>query len=171
MQRTLNQRIKKRESFRPFAPAVLAERADEWFELQDIPSPYMLFTAAVRDGHRSHADACDPPLLASALDHVASDIPAVTHVDGSARVQTVSRESNPAFWAILAAFERRTGCPVLVNTSFNVRGEPVVCTPEDAYRSFLWTDVDHLVLGSWLLTRSEQPDAGEAARAPAHLAD
>lgn len=140
MQSRLNQKIKFRESFRPFAPAVLAGRAAALFEL-DRESPYMLLTARVRPGA--------PPL------------PAVTHVDGSARVQTVDAVRHPHLHALLTAFERRTGCPALVNTSFNVRGEPVVCSPADAYRCFMKTGMDHLVLGGRLLHKAEQPPLRE----------
>ncbi len=153
MQSRLNRAIKFRESFRPFAPSVAAEHAAEWFAL-DRDSPYMLLTAAVR------------PERAGAL-------PAVTHVDGSARVQTVRAEDNPAFHALLVAFAARTGCPVLVNTSFNVRGEPVVCTPADALRCFRDTRIDVLVVGPFVLERAAQPGwaaRDAAAAAPAALA-
>jgi carbamoyltransferase len=142
MQSRLNLKIKFRESFRPFAPAVTEERAAAVFEL-DIASPYMQLVAQVRSGM--------PPL------------PAVTHVNGSARLQTVGAARHPRFHALLEAFERRTGCPVLVNTSFNVRGEPVVCTPADAYRCFMKTGMDHLVLGDRLLHKAEQPPLREPA--------
>jgi carbamoyltransferase len=135
----VNLKIKFRESFRPFAPAVLAERAGEWFEL-DRESPYMLLVCRVKPG---------------------AGIPAVTHVDGSARVQTVTRETAPAFYDLIAEFDRRTGCPVLINTSFNVRGEPIVCSPEQAYLCFMRTDMDVLVLGDNLLLKGEQPDLRE----------
>ena len=142
MRDTLNAKIKLRESFRPFAPIVRAERATECFEL-DGESPYMMFTAKVR------GDAWS----------------AVTHVDGSARLQTVAREDHPRLHALLRAFERRAGCPVLVNTSLNVRGEPIVCTPEDAYRCFMRTDMDALVLGRFILDKRAQPAAArEQAR-------
>jgi len=158
MQRRLNLKVKRRESFRPFAPSVLAERAADWFELAE-PSPYMAVVAPV------HADVRGEPItrhgddddLVSVLNRSTSAIPAVTHVDGSARLQTVDAARAPAFHRILTAFERRTGCPVLVNTSFNVRGEPIVCTPEDAYRCFMSTDIDWLVLEDCLLERSAQP--------------
>ncbi len=146
MQRVMNLKIKQRESFRPFAPAVLAERASEWFEL-DAPSPYMLVTARVRR---------DPSRPA---------IPAVTHVDGSARVQTVDREAMPRFHALLSRFAEKTGCPVLVNTSFNVRGEPIVCTPREAYACFMRTGIDHLVLEGHLLDKRAQPPWREPAPA------
>jgi carbamoyltransferase len=139
----LNRAIKFRESFRPFAPAVLAERAAGTFEL-DRESPYMLLVAPVVEAHRAA-------------------LPAVTHVDGSARLQTVTAAGHPRLHALLAAFERRTGCPALVNTSFNVRGEPMVCSPEDAYRCFMATGMDLLVLGGRLLRKAEQP----APRPPA----
>ncbi len=135
----VNLKIKFRESFRPFAPAVLAEKASEWFDI-DRDSPYMLLVCQVREG---------------------KDIPAVTHVDGSARLQTVTRESHPEFYDVIAGFERRTGCPVLINTSFNVRGEPIVCSPEDAYLCFMRTNMDVLVLGNQVLLKEEQPELHE----------
>jgi carbamoyltransferase len=141
MQRTLNLKIKFRESFRPFAPSVTREAAGDWFEL-DVESPYMLLVADVREQRRVPR----------------SEIPAVTHVDGSARVQTVSEETNPRFHRLLRAFERRTGCPVLVNTSFNVRGEPIVCSPEDAYACFMGTGMDALAVGQCLLRKQDQPE-------------
>lgn len=162
MQRTLNLRIKKRESFRPFAPAVLAEYASEWFDM-DHDSPYMLFTAQVtathlRDPEPSDADASDSePSVMERLHAVRSNIPAVTHVDGSARVQTVDAVRAPGLHRLLSAFHERTGCPVLVNTSFNVRGEPIVNTPTDAYRCFMTTEMDWLMLEDCLLDRRKQP--------------
>jgi carbamoyltransferase len=165
MQRRMNVAIKFREGFRPFAPSVLAERAAEWFEL-DAESPYMLLTAPVR-AERRVADAGGGRAGLDRLNAPRSQIPAATHVDHSARVQTVDAETSPLFHALLRAFEARTGCPVLVNTSFNVRGEPVVCTPADAYRCFMRTGIDHLVIGSFLLDKSAQP---AAAAAPPHAA-
>jgi carbamoyltransferase len=162
MQSRLNRLIKFRETFRPFAPAVLEERAHEYFEL-DGPSPYMLVVADVRESRRNEVDPAgdaSPPEVR--VREARSDIPAVTHVDYSARIQTVGADTNPRFHAILEAFERRTGCAVLVNTSFNVRGEPIVCTPEDAYGCFMNSGIDALVLGSMLLLREEQ----SAAAAP-----
>jgi len=156
MQSRMNLKIKYRESFRPFAPSVLEERAAEWFEL-DRPSPYMLITADVVDAHRREAPA-HPDDIRAWVNEVRSDIPAVTHVDGSARIQTVAAETAPDFHAVLSAFEELTGCPVVVNTSFNVRGEPIVCTPEDAYRCFARTEMDALVLEDCVLLRAEQPD-------------
>jgi carbamoyltransferase len=159
MQRRMNVAIKFREGFRPFAPSVLAERAADWFEL-DAESPYMLLTAPVRAARRLPDDGVERRGL-DRLGAPRSEIPAVTHVDHSARVQTVGDEAEPLFRALLEAFAARTGCPVLVNTSFNVRGEPVVCTPADAYRCFMRTGLDHLVLGPFLLDKAAQP-AGPA---------
>ncbi|HYF45769.1 MAG TPA: carbamoyltransferase N-terminal domain-containing protein, partial [Acidimicrobiales bacterium] len=156
LQSRMNLKIKYRESFRPFAPSVLAERAAEWFAL-DAPSPYMMLTAPVHPDHRRDPGA-HPDDLREWVNQVRSDIPAVTHVDGSARLQTVSEEDSPGFHAVLTAFEELTGCPVLVNTSFNVRGEPIVCTPEDAYACFARTEMDALVLEDCVLLRSEQPE-------------
>jgi carbamoyltransferase len=161
MQRVLNERIKKRESFRPFAPAVKAEDADEWFDL-DAPSPYMLLTAPVTASRRVEVEAGVSDVM-ERVQQVRSEIPAVTHVDHSARVQTVTPEGSPGLWRILDAFDRLTGCPVLVNTSFNVRGEPIVCTPEDAYRCFLQTEIDDLVIGSLHLERTRQALTADAA--------
>ncbi|HYC59064.1 MAG TPA: carbamoyltransferase [Thermoanaerobaculia bacterium] len=157
MQKRMNLKIKYRESFRPFAPAVLAEHASEWFDL-DVPSPYMLLVADVRDEHRIEMTEEQQALFGiDKLNVARSTIPAVTHIDYSARVQTVHRETNPRFHALLAEFHRVTGCPVVVNTSFNVRGEPIVCSPEDAYRCFMSTEMDALVIGQHLLLRAEQP--------------
>jgi carbamoyltransferase len=156
MQSIMNRKIKYRESFRPFAPSVLAERSADWFDL-DVESPYMMLVAPVREERRrsnGHRDADD---LRAWVNEVRSEVPAVTHVDYSARLQTVNAEHGPEFHAILSAFEALTGCPLMINTSFNVRGEPIVCTPEDAYRCFMRTEMDHLVLGSHLLAKSDQP--------------
>lgn len=155
MQARMNVAIKFREGFRPFAPSVLAERAGAWFDL-DVDSPYMLLTAAVRPEHRL-PDAAGDRWGIDRLNVPRSEIPAVTHVDYSARVQTVDRETNPGYHALLVAFEALTGCPVLVNTSFNVRGEPIVCTPDDAYRCFLRTGLDALAIGPFLLDKATQP--------------
>ncbi|MBW8886656.1 MAG: carbamoyltransferase [Fibrobacteres bacterium] len=160
MQREINLRIKFREGFRPFAPAVLRERAEEWFGLQ-TDSPYMLFTAPVREDKRGAPVPADVHGF-DMLKSVRGAIPAVTHVDGSARVQTVDAERNPSFHRLLRAFERKTGCPVLVNTSFNVRGEPIVCTPYDAYLCFMRTGLDLLVMGNFVVRKSEQPRLPEA---------
>jgi carbamoyltransferase len=158
MQRELNLKIKFRESFRPFAPSALAERAGEFFDL-DRPSPYMLLVAGVRNG-TSPATGSGLRGL-ERLRAIGGPLPAITHVDGSARLQTVHENTNPAFHALIEAFGRRTGVPVLVNTSFNVRGEPIVCTPADAYRCFMGTAMDVLVIGPCLLLKEQQP-AGHA---------
>ena len=157
MQSVMNLKIKYRESFRPFAPSVMREHVAEWFEL-DSESPYMLFVAEVRKvRQRKMSDAERSLWGIEKLNVPRSDIPAVMHVDYSARIQTVRRETSPAFWMILEAFYRLTGCPVLVNTSFNVRGEPIVCTPEDAYCCFMRTEMDALVLEEFILDKTEQP--------------
>jgi carbamoyltransferase len=156
MQRTLNLRVKYRESFRPFAPAVPVEDAAEWFD-HDGPSPYMLFVADVAQRRRRAPPGGEPPSFGIAKLAVArSEIPAVTHVDYSARLQTVHAETNPRFHALLERFKERTGCPVLVNTSFNVRGEPIVCSPEDAYRCFMGTEIETLVIGNCILRKNAQ---------------
>ena len=161
MQRRLNLRIKQRESFRPFAPVVLEERVGEWFEL-DRSSPYMSIVAGVRGATpappQDGGDPADELDLSSRMAAMRSPIPAVTHVDGSARVQTVDAVRHPELHRILTAFDRLTGCPVLVNTSFNVRGEPIVATAEDAYRCFMNTDIDWLLVDDCLLSRAEQPE-------------
>jgi carbamoyltransferase len=157
MQSVLNLKIKFRESFRPFAPAVLREDASDWFEL-DYDSPYMLLVADVARRRRIEMTEAQQALWGiDRLNVPRSEIPAVTHVDYSARVQTVRRDSNPLFYDIIKAFKNQTGCPVLVNTSFNVRGEPIVCTPEDAYRCFMRTEMDVLVLESFVLLKQAQP--------------
>lgn len=157
MQKRMNLAIKFRESFRPFAPAVLEGRQADYFELE-AESPYMLLVAPLRAERRGAGAAEDGSLQGLAkLDAVRGELPAVTHVDGSARVQTVSRDRSPRFHAILRAFERRTGCPVLVNTSFNIRGEPIVHSPGDAYRCFMFTDMDVLVVENCLLRKAGQP--------------
>jgi carbamoyltransferase len=158
-QRTLNLKIKFRESFRPFAPSVLAEEVRDWFDL-DHASPYMLLVADVKKDRRRAQTSEELSLCGlDRLNTVRSEIPAVTHVDYSARIQTVHRETNPRYHALLRAFSRRTGCPVLVNTSFNVRGEPIVCTPEDAWRCFMGTAIDSLAIGNCFLDKARQ-DSG-----------
>ncbi len=150
----INKRIKFRESFRPFAPAVLEEFSAEYFQLTQ-PSPYMLFTADVVPQHRTPNAPDDPTApLQERLARIRSDIPGVTHLDYSARVQTVSKGRSPRFHALLRAFYELTGCPVLINTSLNVRGEPIVCRPEEAYRCFMKTGIDHLVLDCYLVSKS-----------------
>ncbi|HHO68150.1 MAG TPA: hypothetical protein ENK12_03870 [Gammaproteobacteria bacterium] len=157
MQSVMNLKIKYRESFRPFAPAVKAERVSDWFGL-DRPSPYMLIVADVREDKRLAMTDDQQRLFGiEKLMVPRSELPAVTHVDYSARIQTVHPDTNPRFYRLLDAFERRTGCPVLVNTSFNVRGEPIVCTPADAWRCFMRTEMDYLVLGNCILAKQEQP--------------
>ena len=140
MRDTLNMKIKFREGFRPFAPSVLADKASEWFEI-DCESPYMLLVAQVQEAKRI--------------------IPSVTHVDGSARLQTVTRAESPLYYDVIAEFGRLTGVPVIINTSFNVRGEPIVCTPHDAYLCFMRTNMDYLALGHHLLDKKEQPPLRE----------
>ena len=158
MQKTLNLKVKYRESFRPFAPSVLRERVADWFEL-DGDSPYMLLVADVVKSRRREMTAEERQLFGiDKLNVLRSEIPAVTHLDYSARIQTVHRDTNPRYHALLSAFEQKTGCPVLVNTSFNVRGEPIVCTPEDAFRCFMGTELDVLAVGNCYL-RKENQDA------------
>jgi carbamoyltransferase len=159
MQKMLNLKVKYRESFRPFAPAVLREDVADWFEL-DCDSPYMLLVAGVKPERRRAMTADEQALFGiDKLNVARSEIPAVTHVDYSARVQTVHRETNPRFHALISAFKERTGCPVVVNTSFNVRGEPIVCTPEDAFRCFMGTDIEVLVVGNCYLRKEDQDPA------------
>jgi carbamoyltransferase len=156
MQRQLNLKIKYRESFRPFAPSVLAEDCADYFEL-DADSPYMTLVADVRKERRLAMTDAELRLFGiDKLNVPRSDIPAVTHVDYSARVQTVHKETNPRYYALLETFKRRTGCSVLVNTSFNVRGEPIVCTPEDAFRCFMGSGMELLVVGNCILRKDEQ---------------
>ena len=156
-QRTLNLKVKQRESFRPFAPSVLREKAADWFEI-DCGGPYMLLTANVRPERRVPVDAAQDAVEAGVerVNVPRSQIPAVTHVDYSARLQTVDRETNPRYHALLEAFEARTGCPVLVNTSFNVNEEPIVCSPADAFACFMGTDIDCLAVGNLFLRKEGQ---------------
>jgi len=157
MQSVLNLKIKFRESFRPFAPSVMVEHADEWFDLRGHESPYMLLVPDVLpDRLRALTEEETAAQGFDKLKVVRSEIPAVTHVDNSARIQTVRREDNPAYHALLDAFRRKTGCPVLINTSFNVRGEPIVRTPEEAYTCFMRTHMDFLCLGGYVLDKTEQ---------------
>ncbi len=167
MQKRLNLKVKFREGFRPFAPSVLEEDVAEHFEL-DRPSPYMLLVAPVREHQqRPLPDGLREAPLYDRLYFQRSHLPAVTHVDYSARIQTVSRTTNPRYWELLRAFKALTGCGVLVNTSFNVRGEPIVCTPDEAYRCFMRTDMDFLVIGDYVFDKAEQPPL---AGAPATFA-
>jgi len=159
MQKTLNLKVKYRESFRPFAPSILRERVNEWFEL-DGDSPYMLLVADVVKSRRRAMTAEENQLFGiDKLNVPRSDIPAVTHVDYSARIQTVHQDTNPRYHALLSAFERKTGCPLLVNTSFNVRGEPIVGSPEDAFRCFMGTELDVLAVGNCYLRKEVQDPA------------
>ncbi|HEY2849372.1 MAG TPA: carbamoyltransferase [Gemmatimonadaceae bacterium] len=163
MQAQMNLKIKFRESFRPFAPSVLRERVNEYFEM-DCDSPYMLLVAPVKKERQIPMTSEQQKLWGiDQLNVARSDMPAITHIDYSARVQTVSRDTNPDYYDLIAAFEAKTGCAVIVNTSFNVRGEPIVCTPHDAYVCFMRTHIDHLVLGPFLLDKTAQPEWKETA--------
>jgi carbamoyltransferase len=177
MQSVMNMKIKYRESFRPFAPCVLRERAAEYFAVRDgVESPYMLLVAAVREKHRSTLSLPDrktlleDPDLRRRVNVVRSSLPAITHVDYSARLQTVDEERHGRFYRLLKAFERATGCPVLVNTSFNVRGEPIVCSPTQALRCFLSTDMDVLVLEDFVLQKEQMPKVVSEAERARYLA-
>jgi len=162
MQSVMNLKIKFRESFRPFAPCVLRERVSDWFEMRDgEDSPYMLLVAPVQETKRT-GESGDGVVGLDKLKVVRSEIPAVTHVDYSARVQTVDPDRHGRYYKIMKRFEEKTGCPVIINTSFNVRGEPIVCTPEQAFRCFMATNMDALVLENFVLLKEEQ---GEAATA------
>jgi carbamoyltransferase len=159
MQKTLNLKVKYRESFRPFAPSVLRERVSDWFEM-DSDSPYMLLVADVVQSRQRQMTAEEKKLFGiDKLNVPRSEIPAVTHVDYSARIQTVHEDTNPRYYALISAFERKTGCPVIVNTSFNVRGEPIVCTPEDAFRCFMGNELDVLAVGNCYLRKKDQDPA------------
>jgi len=159
MQKTLNLKVKYRESFRPFAPSILREDVSDWFDI-DTDSPYMLMVTDVAFERQRAMSTEEEALFGiDKLNIARSDIPAVTHVDYSARIQTVHAETNPRYHALIAAFKERTGCPVLVNTSFNVRGEPIVCTPEDAFRCFMGTELDVLAIGNCVLRKEDQDPA------------
>jgi carbamoyltransferase len=156
MQSRMNLKIKYRESFRPFAPTVLKERVSDWFDI-DRESPYMLLVAPVKEDKRIGLN--NPEVNLSGFDKLKikrSDIPAVTHVDYSARIQTIKREDSPLYYDTINAFYKKTGCPVIINTSFNVRGEPLVCSPEDAFKCFMRTEMDCLLIGCFLLDKKEQ---------------
>jgi len=159
MQSVMNVKIKFRESFRPFAPSVLRDRVHEYFEMRPgEDSPYMLLVAPVRDGVRLPPDRTNGHLFGiDQLKQLRSVVPAITHVDYSARVQTVDPERHRRYACLLKTFERKTGCPVIINTSFNVRGEPIVCRPEEAYRCFMATNMDALVLERFVLLKEQQP--------------
>jgi carbamoyltransferase len=172
MQKKMNLKIKYREGFRPFAPSVLEEDIQCYFCI-DRPSPYMLFVAPVRSERRNEvpADYASMPLLEK-LYCIRSDIPAVTHVDFSARIQSVSKTTNERYWRLLSAFKRKTGFGLLVNTSFNVRGEPIVCIPDDAYRCFMRTEMDCLVIGNMVfLKRDQKPMEKSAQRRDREIID
>ena len=163
MQTQMNLKIKFRESFRPFAPSILSTEASKWFEIDPThKSPYMLMVAPVDEAHRTNE--------ASVLEGVEkvkekrSTVPAITHVDYSARMHTVDNSSNPKYHNLIEAFRKRTGCPIVINTSFNIRGEPIVCTPQDAYRCFLNTDMDVLVLENFVLLKEKNQAAGDLSR-------
>lgn len=158
MQKKLNLKIKYRESFRPFAPSVLAEDVSSYFQLDGI-SPYMLLVKPVSEKIRKTLPSNYDSLgLKEKLYTLRSDLPAITHIDFSARIQTVHKETNPSYWKLINSFKQETGCSAIVNTSFNVRGEPIVCTPEDAYRCFMRTEMDYLVIGNYLFSKKDQPD-------------
>ena len=167
MQSRLNQKIKFREGFRPFAPSVLSERAADFFEVKG-ELPYMTFVVPVASSRRRRAEPSGTAGL-SRVNEVRSEIPAVTHLDYSARVQTVSRQQNPEFHKVISSFADRTGCPVIVNTSFNVRGEPIVCSPADAFACFARTAIDALVIGPFLVERATQTETALAGAAPSAL--
>jgi carbamoyltransferase len=154
MQSVMNLKVKFRESFRPFAPIVLRHRVADYFDM-DTDSPYMLLVAPVREDQRLPVDGSMTGF--QRLKQLRSRIPAVTHIDYSARIQTVTPEHNPRLHRLMEKFEAATGCPVMVNTSFNVRGEPIVCTPDDAYRCFVNTEMDYLVMEGFVLERTAQP--------------
>jgi carbamoyltransferase len=155
MQSRMNRKIKFRESFRPFAPTVLREKVQDWFEL-DKESPYMLLVTQVKTDKRFVDDGQQGDEGFAKLKRQRSVIPAVTHVDYSARVQTVKRGDNSLYYDMIDAFNRKTGCPIIINTSFNVRGEPLVCSPADAFTCFMRTEMDYLIMGSFLLDKKDQ---------------
>ncbi len=156
MQKNLNLKVKFRESFRPFAPSIIREDVSKWFEL-DCDSPYMLLVANVNKSIRKEMTSEEKKLFGiDKLNIKRSDIPAVTHVDYSARIQTVHKNTNPRYYKLLQSFKKITGCPVLVNTSFNIRGEPIVCSVEDAYRCFMGTNLDILICGNFILHKDKQ---------------
>jgi carbamoyltransferase len=155
-QSVMNLKIKYRESFRPFAPTVLEEKVSDFFDI-DRPSPYMLLVAYVKKEKRLPQPSINTRGLLERLKNKRSDVPAITHLDYSARIQTVNMRDKPDYYQVISEFEKLTGCPVVVNTSFNVRGEPIICTPEDAYRCFMRTEMDVLVIENFILFKTEQP--------------
>jgi len=157
MQKKMNVKIKYREGFRPFAPSVLEEDIGEYFDL-DRESPYMLLVAPIREDKKiPPPEGYNDEPLYERLYFLRSDLPAITHIDYSARIQSVSRETNPRYWELIQEFKNLTGYGVIVNTSFNVRGEPIVGTPDDAYRCFMRTEMDYLVVGNYLFSKTDQP--------------
>ena len=159
MQKQLNLKVKYRESFRPFAPSVLREHVDEWFE-HNTDSPYMLLVADVKENRRRAMTDEEKALFGiDKLNVPRSSVPAVTHVDYSARIQTVHSDTNPKYHAVISKFYEKTGCPIVVNTSFNVRGEPIICSPADAFKCFMGTELDVLAVGNYLLMKEEQDEA------------
>ena len=161
MQKKLNLKIKYREGFRPFAPSVLAEDAADYFELEGN-SPYMLLVHGVQKKRRKELPANYRSLpLMEKLYYLRSDLPSITHIDFSARIQTVHQETNPKYWTLINEFKKQTGYGLVVNTSFNVRGEPIVCTPEDAYKCLMRTEMDYLVIGNFIFDKKDQPEWAE----------
>ena len=159
MQKQLNLKVKYRESFRPFAPSVLREDVSEWFE-HETDSPYMLIVADVQSDKRHAMTAEEEALFGiDKLNVPRSSVPAITHVDYSARIQTVHADTNPKYHAVISKFKKKTGCPLVVNTSFNVRGEPIVCTPTDAFKCFMGTEMDVLSVGNYVLYKDQQDEA------------
>jgi len=156
MQSVMNLKIKYRESFRPFAPTVLKEHVSNYFDI-DCESPYMLLVANIKDEKRVRMSDEEEKLFGlEKLKVTRSDVPAITHVDYSARIQTVTKDDNPLFYGVIEEFYKKTGCPMIVNTSFNVRGEPIVCRPEEAFKCFMRTEMDYLIMGSYLLDKKRQ---------------
>jgi carbamoyltransferase len=159
MQKQLNLKVKYRESFRPFAPSVLYEDVNKWFE-HDTESPYMLLVANVLKDKRREMTSEENTLFGiDKLNVIRSSVPAITHVDYSARIQTVHVDTNPLYHALISKFKEKTGCPLVVNTSFNVRGEPIICTPTDAFKCFMGTELDILAVGNYLLIKQYQDEA------------
>ena len=159
MQKQLNLKVKYRESFRPFAPSILREDVSEWFE-HDTESPYMLLVADVKEVKRLAMTKEEEALFGiDKLNVPRSSVPAITHVDYSARIQTVHADTNPKYHAVISKFKEKTGCPLVVNTSFNVRGEPIICTPTDAFKCFMGTEMDVLVVGNFVLYKEKQDEA------------
>ena len=171
MQKQLNLKVKYRESFRPFAPSILREDLNKWFEL-NVDSPYMLFVADVQKERRRKMTSEEKILFGiDKLNVSRSNIPAVTHVDNSARIQTVHKETNPRFHALISKFKEKTGCPIIVNTSFNVRGEPIVCTPTDAFKCFMGTEMDILVIGNFFLIKEDQKNKTDIKHKESYILD